>query len=132
MEKSDTMTPETKRALRVLFKKIALVCVLLAIVTALCGYFIADANGKLLLTVLAALAAGGSGYYFASAAPLWVAMPWLKGMLCILAILAGVSTFAVAGAMSVFAYSAVNGTSSSSVNETSSSGRSSGGFKSWD
>jgi hypothetical protein len=122
--KSDMMAPETKLELRALFKKVALVCVLLGFVMGLCLYFVADPSMQLLVMVLAALAAGGSGYYLASIAPLWVAMPWLKGLLCVLAILAGTGIFAVVGAVSLIGYAVVTG-------KTSSAG-SRGGFSSWD
>ncbi|WP_164558037.1 hypothetical protein HF313_21615 [Massilia atriviolacea] len=42
------MAPETKLALRALFKKIALVCVLLALVTCLCIYFIENHHIQML------------------------------------------------------------------------------------
>lgn len=118
------MAAETRLALRALFKKIVLVCVLQAIVTGLCCYFIAAPDAQLLVTVLAALAAGGSGYDFASVASLWMAMPWLKGLLCVLAILDGLTAFAVTATVSLFGYTAVSGKTSS--------GGASGGFKSWD
>lgn len=118
------MTPETKLALRALFKKIALVCALLAIVAASCLYFTANPGMQMLVLGLAVLGAGGSGFYFASVAPLWVGMPWLKGLLCVLAVLAATGTFAVIGAVSVFGYAAVSGKTSS--------GGSSGGHRSWD
>ena len=118
------MAPETKLVLRALFKKIALVGVLLAILTALCLYFIADRDIRFLVMVLAALATSGSSYYFASVAPLWVAMPWLKGLLCVLAVLAGAASFAAVGAISVVGYVIATGKPSG--------GGSSGHFKSWD
>jgi hypothetical protein len=70
------------------------------------------------------LGAGGSGYYFASVAPLCGAMPLLKGLLCVLAALAATGTFAVIEVVSLFGYAAVSGKPSS--------GGSSGGFSSWD
>ncbi|HEX8614379.1 MAG TPA: hypothetical protein VF800_24120 [Telluria sp.] len=118
------MTPETKRELRALFKNIVLVCVLLAIATGLFLYYIASPNMQSVFVLLATLGAGGSGYYFASVAPLWVAAPWLKGLLCVVAILAGVGTFAMAGAVSLFGYEVVAGKPSS--------GGASKGFRSWD
>lgn len=123
-KKSTMMKPETKLALRTLFKKTALVGVLLAILTALCLYFIADPDTQFLVVVLAALATGGSSYYFASVAPLWVAMPWLKASLCVFAVLAGAASFAAVGAISVVGYVIATGEPSG--------GGSSGHFKSWD
>ncbi len=119
------MQTETKRALRALFTKIALVCLLLAIVAGLCCYIIPSPNMQLLIVALAVLAAAGTGYYFASIAPLWAATPWLKRLLCVPAIVAETATLAVAGAVSAFGYVAVTGKSGSG-------GLSGGGVRSWD
>ncbi|QYF95166.1 hypothetical protein KY495_08440 [Massilia sp. PAMC28688] len=114
------MAPETKLALRKLYKKVAAVCLLLACATFAWFYFIDNPDLQLVFGASMLLGAGGCGYRYASIAPLWAATPWLKGLLCFLSALAGVMTFATMVAIGGVTYIAVTGTGGSG---SSSSGR---------
>jgi hypothetical protein len=106
------MTPETRRDLRALFKKIAVVCLLLAALSLAWMYFVSEPNLQLAWVAIMLLASGGAGYRYASTAGVWTATPWLKGLVCVLGALAGAATFAAAVAIGSFTYVVVSGGSS--------------------
>lgn len=117
------MTDESTLALRRLFKKIAMACLLLAMAALAWIYFVGDPNLQAGFVGVMLIASGAMGYRQASTAALWTASPWLKGLLRFLGVLAGAATFAAAVALGTVSYLAISGSSSSG-------GSSHGGFSS--
>lgn len=108
------MTPQTGQELKALFKKIALICVILGVIAAV-FFFVFPTPGMQMLTMAALVIASGiSGYRCAAVSQLWTAAAWLKGVLCLFAVLAGVVVGASAFWVGGFGYIVATGKTSGS------------------